>query len=132
MSRRAPSWCRYGPEEAEAFVVKLAKEGHGPSKIGVLLRDQYGIPLVKFVAGRSVAEIMESAGIKTGIPEDLNNLLQKANRLQRHLSKNKADAPNKKSLELATSKIRCLANYYKERGILPESWEYKPELIVTT
>jgi len=127
VSRRAPSWCKYSPEEAEAFVVKLAKDGHPPSRIGTLLRDQYGVPLVKFVTGRSVTEIMESASIKTEIPEDLNKFLQKAAGLQRHLTKNKADAVNKRALELATSKIRRLAKYYKKRGILPEDWEYKPE-----
>jgi small subunit ribosomal protein S15 len=47
VSRRPPSWCRYQPEEVEAFIIKLAKEGHSLSKIGTILRDQYAIPLVK-------------------------------------------------------------------------------------
>lgn len=130
VSKRAPSWCRYSPEEAEAFVIKLAKEGHPPSRIGVLLRDQYGIPLIKLVVGKSVTEIMESADIKLETPEDLNNLLQKATRLRRHLAKNKADAVNKRALELVTSKIRRLAKYYKKRGILSEDWKYKPESLI--
>lgn len=131
VSKRAPSWCRYSPEEAEAFVIELAKEDHPPSRIGVILRDQYGIPLIKHLTGKSVTEIIESAGIEMGIPEDLNNLLQKATRLRRHLSKNKADASNKRALELVTSKIRRLIKYYKKRGVLSEDWEYKPERIIT-
>ena len=47
VSKRPPSWCRYQPEEVEAFVIRLAKEGNSLSKIGTILRDQYAIPLVK-------------------------------------------------------------------------------------
>ena len=130
MSKRPPSWGRYSPEEAEAFVIKLAKEGHPPSEIGVLLRDQYGIPLVKLVAGKSMKEMIEGAGMKADVPEDLNNLLQKAAGLRSHLSKNKADSVNKRGLELITSKIRHLAKYYKKQGLLPRDWEYKPETTI--
>ncbi len=126
VSKRAPSWCRYSPEEAEAFVIQLAREGHPPSQIGVLLRDQYGIPLTKFLTGKSVTEIMESAGVSLELPEDLQNLLQKANRLQRHMARNKKDAVNKHSLELVTSKIRRLARYYRKSNVLPEDWKYTP------
>ena len=41
VSKRAPSWCKYQPEEVEALVVKFAKEGHSASVIGTILRDQY-------------------------------------------------------------------------------------------
>jgi small subunit ribosomal protein S15 len=125
VSKRPPTWCRYSPEEVEAFVIKLAKDGHPPSKIGVLLRDQYGVPLTKYLTGRSVTEIMESAGVTLEIPEDLQFLLRKANGLQRHLAKNKADSVNKRSLELVASKIRRLAKYYRRLGRLPEDWKYK-------
>jgi small subunit ribosomal protein S15 len=108
----------------EAFVIKLAKDGNPPSKIGVLLRDQYGVPLTKYLTGRSVTEIMESAGVTLEIPEDLQALLRKANGLQRHLAKNKADSVNKRSLELVASKIRRLAKYYRRLGRLPEDWKY--------
>lgn len=131
VGKMALSWCKYSPEEAEAFVIKLAKEGHPPSKIGVLLRDQYGIPLIKLVTGKSIIEIMESASIKMDIPEDLNRLLQKAAGLQRHLSKNKKDATNKRTLELVTSKIRRLGGYYKKQGALPEDWKYEPAKIMS-
>lgn len=124
VSKRAPSWCRYSPEEAEAFVIQLAKEGYPPSQIGILLRDQYGIPLIKYLTGKSITEIMESAGVSRELPEDLQNLLQKATRLQRHMARNKKDNVNKHSLELVTSKVRRLANYYRDRSVLPKDWKY--------
>lgn len=129
VSKRPPSWCKYSREEVEALVIKFAKEGYSPSQIGILLRDQYSIPLIKSIVGKSVTEIIQSVGIKIDIPEDLSNLLRKAARLRRHLFNNKADTVNKKSLELVNSKIRRLMKYYKKQKVLPNDWEYKPKSI---
>jgi len=126
MSKRAPVWCRYSPEEVEAFVIKLAKEENPPSKIGVILRDQYGIPLVKPIVGKSIKEIIEDGGLEIAIPEDLNNLIKKASALRSHLKRNRADAANKRPLQLTVSKIRRLAKNYRNRGVLPKDWRYKP------
>src|SRR4030043_1177753 len=85
VSRRPPSWCRYQPEEVEAFVIKLAKEGHSPSSIGTILRDQYAIPLVKPITGKSVSDILKGAGLGLSMPEDLSNLINKAHSLAVHM-----------------------------------------------
>jgi small subunit ribosomal protein S15 len=130
LSKRAPAWCKYSPEEVEAFVIKLAKDEHPPSEIGVILRDQYGIPLVKSIVGKSIKEIILEGDIDISIPEDLNNLLQKASKLTRHLNKNRADAVNKRALELIVSRIRRLAKYYQKKGILPKDWKYTPQVDV--
>jgi small subunit ribosomal protein S15 len=127
VSKRTPSWLRYGSEEVEAFVIKLAKEGQNSSHIGVTLRDQYGIPLVKAVTGKSILTILSESNMKPSIPEDLSNLITKANGLQRHLAKNHSDAVNKRSLELVVSKVRSAGRYYRNIGKLPENWEYRPE-----
>lgn len=126
VSKHAPSWCKYKSEEVEAFVVKLAKEGNSPNKIGVILRDQYGIPLVKSITGKSITEILKEVELEPKIPEDLNNLLKKASALRRHLEKHKADSTNVRSLELLESKIHRLAKYYRRKKRLPIDWKYKP------
>jgi small subunit ribosomal protein S15 len=131
VSKRTPTWLRYGPEEVEAFVIKLAKEGQTPSRIGVTLRDQHGIPLVKHVTGKSILAILKEANLSPSAPEDLNNLLAKANGLQRHLSKNGSDAVNRRSLEIVISKIRSAGRYYKRIGRLPDNWEYRAEMTRT-
>ncbi len=125
VGRRTPIWCRYTPEELEAIIVKLAKEGHSPSKIGTILRDQHGIPLTKPIASRTITQIMKDAGLAPAMPEDLGNLLNKAKRLSVHLDKNKKDAFNKRSLQQVEAKIHKLAKYYKREGILPENWKYE-------
>lgn len=127
VSKRLPSWCRYTPEEVEALVIKLAKEGHPPSRIGTILRDQYAIPLVKPITGKSITEILKEADLASTIPEDLENLLRKAARLHAHLEKHRKDLHNKRALQLIESKIHRLASYYKEKGVLPPNWKYTPK-----
>lgn len=125
VSKRPPAWCRYTTEEVEALVIKLAKEGHSPSRIGTILRDQYGVPLVKPVLGKTVTQILKDAELAPSLPEDLENLLKKASRLYVHLEKNKKDLPNKRGLQLVESKIYKLSRYYKRKGVLPPDWKYE-------
>ena len=129
ISKRAPTWCKYSPEEVEAFVIKFAKDGNTQSRIGIILRDQFGIPLVKPIVGKSVKEIIKDAGMTTDIPEDLNNMIQKATIIRRHLAKNKSDAVNKRSAELIISKVRRSAKYYIADGLLSKDWKYKPTTV---
>jgi len=125
VGKRAPGWCKYQPDEVVALVVKLAREGNPPSKIGVILRDQYGIPLVKLITGKSVTEILKENGLAPKMPEDLENLLRRAARITAHLQKNRKDKHNKRALQLTESKIHRLSEYYKKRGVLPPNWKYK-------
>jgi small subunit ribosomal protein S15 len=127
VTKRPPTWCRYTAEEVEAQIMKLSKEGYPPSKIGTILRDQYGIPLVKSIAAKSVTKVLKERGLYSSIPEDLENLLRKATRLHVHHDKNKADLHNKRALQLVEAKIYKLSNYYKRRGVLPSDWKYTPK-----
>ena len=124
VSRRPPSWCRYQSEEVEAFVVKLAKEGHSLSKIGTLIRDQYAIPLVKPITGKSISGILEDAGMAPSMPEDLANLVTKARGLLVHMDKNHKDLHNKRSMQVIEARIHKLSRYYKREGVLPTKWKY--------
>jgi len=125
VSKRPPGWCRYKPEEVEALVIKLAKEGHAPSKIGTILRDQHGIPLTKSITGKTVTKILKDAGLAPSLPEDLETLMKKAASLHVHLEKNKKDIHNKRALQIIEAKIHKLSRYYKREGVLPPDWKYK-------
>ena len=46
------TWIRYSGKEIEQLVVKLAKAGNSMSKIGVILRDTYGVPDVKLIPSK--------------------------------------------------------------------------------
>lgn len=124
-----PSWVKYTPEQVEGLVVELATKGYPPSMIGLILRDSYGIPLVKQVTGKKITQILKEHGLLPQLPEDLSNLIKRAARIRRHLEEHPKDYHSKRGLQLIESKIRRLAKYYKRKGILPKNWEYKPEKI---
>ncbi len=132
VSKRPPSWCKYQPEEVEALVIKLAKEGNNSSRIGTILRDQYAIPLVKPITGKTISQILREAGLAPSIPEDLGNLIGKAARLSAHLEKHKKDVHNKRALQLVEAKIHKLSRYYKREGVLPKTWKYEPKIASIT
>lgn len=121
---RPPAWVNYSRDEIISLVIKLAKEGVPPSKIGLILRDEYGIPLVKPIVGMSITQILREGGVQFQVPEDLQNLLRKAQSIQRHLSENRGDKRNIHNLELVEARIHRLAKYYKRRGLLPADWKY--------
>jgi len=129
VTKRPPAWCRYTAEEVEALIMRLSKEGHPPSKIGTIIRDQYGVPLVKPITGKSVTQVLKERGVVSTLPEDLENLLRKATRLHVHYDKNKADLHNKRSLQIVEAKIYKLSRYYKREGVLAADWKYSPKAI---
>jgi len=126
VGKRPPTWLRYTSEEVEAIVVRLAREGNPPSKIGVILRDQYGVPLVKPLVGKKIVQILQENELAPPMPEDLDTLLRRASRLRAHLERNRGDRFNKRALLVVEAKIRGVAEYYKRKGVLPENWRYTP------
>jgi small subunit ribosomal protein S15 len=132
VSKRPPSWCKYQPEEVEALVIKLAKEGNPPSRIGTILRDQYAIPLVKPMTGKTITKILRDAGLAPAMPEDLANMLKKAESLAAHLERNRKDLHNKRALQILEAKIHKLSRYYKREGVLPPNWKYEPKIASIT
>jgi len=122
-----PKWVRYKKNEIEKLVIKLAKEGNSTSTIGLILRDQFGVPSVEKITGKTISEIMKENNLYHKIPEDLFNLLKQAVNLRNHLEKNKKDYTSKRGLELLESKIRRLTKYYVRKRVLPEDWRYSPE-----
>jgi small subunit ribosomal protein S15 len=128
VSKRSPSWCKYQPEEVEAIVIRLAKEGNSTSRIGTILRDQYSVPLVRPITGKKITGILKEAQLAPSFPEDLGNLVKKAGNLGAHYEKNKTDLHNKRSLQLMEAKIHKLSRYYKRIGVLPKNWKYEAKI----
>jgi small subunit ribosomal protein S15 len=122
-----PKWVKMRPEEIETVIVELRKMGYTPSMIGLILRDQYGVPLVKSVLGVKLTKVLEKHGLAPEIPEDLFNLMKRAVNLLRHLEEHPKDLHSKRGLTEIESKIRRLVKYYKRVGKLPPDWEYDRE-----
>ena len=108
MGNKTPTWVKQGAEELKSLTIKLAKDGLTPSQIGTMLRDEYGIPLAKPVMGISIGEVLTQAKMAPKVPEDLQNLVEKAKRVQKHLDAHKSDRKNVRSLELIEAKIKGL------------------------
>lgn len=122
-----PEWVSYTAEEVEEIIEKLAKDGKPPSKIGLILRDQYGIPDVSAITKKKITKILKEKKLAFKIPEELRNLIQRATNLRKHLGEHGKDKHSTKGLQLIESKIHRLSKYHKARGTLPESWRYDPE-----
>jgi len=125
-----PEWSDVDPAAIEERVVELAEQGHSPSQIGVLLRDQgvtgTPVPDVKLATGKKVTEILEEHDADPDLPEDLRNLMERAARLDEHLQENPTDYQNKRALQNTEAKIRRLMNYYRGDK-LDEDFTYSVE-----
>jgi len=122
----APKWVKASAEEVESIVVDASKKGVPPSQIGILLRDQYGIPLARQVTGKRISKILEERELAAQIPEDLFNLIKHSGMIRRHLEEHPRDMSSKRGLQLLESKINRLARYYASVGRIPRDWKYSP------
>ena len=122
-----PVWLRYKPKEVELLIAKLAKEGKNSSEIGIILRDTYGIPDVRFLCKKKVTQILKEKNLAPEIPDDLLALIRKSVEIRKHLETNHKDESAKRGLTLTESLIKKLTKYYKATGKLPSEWKFDPE-----
>lgn len=124
--RTSPSWLEMEAKEVEDLVEKLAREGKEPSVIGNVLRDQYAVPDVKAITGKSITQILSDRELLPQYPEDLMSLIKRAVRMRKHLQNNRSDIHNRVKLQHVESKIRRLVKYYNRVGRL-NNWKYDPK-----
>jgi small subunit ribosomal protein S15 len=126
---KAPDWSDVSKEELEKLVIKLHDSGLPSTKIGLTLRDQYGVPSVRLVLGKNMNRFLKENSSIPEIPEDLSNLMRHSLQVRKHLKTNVKDVHNKRALQLMENKIRRLVKYYHDSGRLARSWEYRPETV---
>ena len=125
--KQAPAWSNTDAKAITKVILDLRKEGASSSKIGLVLRDRYGVPYVKLALGKRIGDVLKENKVASEIPEDLRDLMIKALGLRKHLDDNKKDLHNKRQLNLMESKIRRLVKYYRGTKKLPKEFIYKPE-----
>ena len=103
----------------------MARKGSTPSQIGVILRDNYGIPQVKGITGSKILRLLKVNGVAPQLPEDLYCLIKKAVNIRKHIEKYRADKDGKFRLILVESRIHRLARYYRKVKALPPTWKYQ-------
>ncbi len=123
-----PEWVTMEKADIEDAILRLHQEGLSAAGIGIRLRDAYGVPNVRLATGKSVTQILVGKSVKPALPEDLASLIKRAASLQVHLQEHRKDLSNKRGLQLIESRIRRLAKYYKEEGVLAADWDYSAKL----
>jgi small subunit ribosomal protein S15 len=123
----APKWVKSSAEEVESTIMEVAKKGVPQSQIGILLRDQYGIPLTKQLTGKKLGKVLSDKKLAPELPEDLFNLIKHTGAIRRHMEEHPRDMSSKHGLQFLESKINHLAKYYISTGKLPRDWKYSRE-----
>merc|ERR1712151_270839 len=123
--RKAPARATLAPATVSEMIVKNAKKGLTPSQLGVLMRDYYGIPQVRFITGKKILRILKKRGCAPTLPEDLYHLIKKAVSIRKHMEKNRKDTDSKFRLVLCESRIHRLTRYYKRTGQVAPNWKYE-------
>jgi len=124
-SSEVPEWSEKDASMVESLIVEMHDAGHSNAMIGTILRDQHSVPSVKLLLGKSVSDVLNEAGKTRKVPEELMNMMRKAQGIIDHLESNRKDLHNSRQLNLIESKIRRSARYYKGNGMLDGDWNYK-------
>lgn len=103
-----PTWVKLKEPELKKIIAELA-EKNSPSQIGIILRDQYGIPTTK-IFGKKLKKYLDELGIKKN--EDLENAEKKVEKLKEHMKKNITDRHSKHKLQKAQSRLNITRKYY--------------------
>ncbi|MFH1785747.1 MAG: 30S ribosomal protein S15 [Candidatus Micrarchaeota archaeon] len=123
----APSWTTLKPAEIKEHILKMAREGVPPAKIGIILRDHYSVANLRAQLGMTLKAFLKKEDALGEYPEDLLNLIKKAVRMANHIKSTKNDTSNNVKLVHVESKIQRLAKYYLSKGMLPSGWKYNRE-----
>lgn len=105
-----PVWLKYTEEEVKAIILKLSNKGMTSEKIGLTLRDQYGIPKTR-IYGFKIKEVLN----KYQDP-NIQNLKNNLKRIVEHYKKNKGDKKAERSLIITRAKLKKREEYLEKKA----------------
>jgi len=114
-----PVWLKYTEKEVKDIILSIAKkeEGITAEKIGLILRDTYGIPKVK-IYNLKIGKILKEEDLYKN--PDLVNLERKTTKLETHISKNKQDKRTGRAYTITRAKLKKTREYLvKKKEIEP-------------
>ncbi len=101
--------------DIEEIVVKLAKQGMTSEKIGLVLRDTYGISKTKLkLSEKKISQILKENNLYEDA--DLKNLDKKIESIKKHLTKNKQDKRTRRALTILNARLKKLKKYKKRKN----------------
>lgn len=95
MAETKADWMKMKSSDIEALVVDLAKQGNTPSTIGLILRDQHGIPRAKLV-GKKISKILREKKVTFKTEKELYQA--GIVRTEKHSQEHKHDYTAKKAI----------------------------------
>ncbi len=104
-----PLWLKYSADEVKSIIIKLANKGLTAEKIGLVMRDQYGIPKTKLY-NIKIKKVLEEKGIYE--EPTLKNLRAKLDNIIGHNKKNKGDKTAGRSLIITKAKLKKREDYH--------------------
>ncbi len=126
-SNTAPEWTPLKGAEIKEAILKMAREGATPARIGLVMRDQHGVANLRAHLGMTLKAYLAKEKALGEYPEDLLNLIKKAVRMTGHIKSSKNDVHNQVKLGHVESKIQRLVKYYSSKGMIPSGWKYDRE-----
>ena len=108
-----PVWLKYTEKEVEDIILNIVKNQPEltSEKIGLILRDTYGIPKTK-IYGIKISEVLKKAGQYQD--PTLINLEKKTEKIESHLEKNKQDKRAMREKARVFSQLRKIKKYLKQ------------------
>lgn len=107
---KKPVWLKYTKDEVKEIILKLIEKSPEltAEKIGLVLRDNYGIPGTRIYSFK-ISDVLKEAK-KYKSPE-VANLTSKVEKLENHASKNKQDQRTLRSIIITKAKLKKVQDY---------------------
>lgn len=109
---KKPIWLKYTKDEVREIILKIVEKDANltAEKIGLILRDNYGIPNTK-IYGFKIGQVLREEN--KYVDPDLKNLGDKAKKLEAHISKNKQDQKTRRAYIITKAKLKTKIDYNK-------------------
>ena len=106
-----PVWVKMTEEELKKIILELS-EKYQPAQVGLVLRDQYGIPTTK-IYGKKLSHYLKELGKDHYV--EVKNMEKRLEKLKDHTRKNVTDKIAKHKLQKIQSKHNALKKYVDKR-----------------
>lgn len=100
MTEAKASWVTAKPEEIKKQIIELAKQGLTANKIGLVLRDQHGIPRAR-VLGIRIGQVLREANAWKDAEAEVRE--KKIETISKHAAHHKHDYKSIRSLTRITA-----------------------------
>jgi small subunit ribosomal protein S15 len=107
-----PAWLKMTEKELVETIKKLSEEGKQPAQIGLILRDQYGVPTTK-IYGKKLSQYLKDLGLESNT--ELRNAEKKVEKIKEHLKDNITDRKAKHKLQKAQTRLNIVRRYFSRK-----------------